>query len=88
MMEEKLTGSFEKENGNKIVYEILEHYGKLDDLDKVWVKELNLVSWNEKEPKFDIRRWNTEHNMMGKGITLTKDELGELRKILNTMDLD
>jgi len=87
-MEEKLTGSFEKRNGNKIVYEILEHYGKLDDFDNKWVKELNLVSWNEKEPKFEIRRWNIEHSMMGKGITFNKDELRELKEILDSMDLD
>ena len=52
-----------------------------------WSKELNLVSWNGREPKYDIRDWAPDHNKMGKGITLTADEIILLRDLLNEMDL-
>ena len=50
---------------------------------KGWTKELNLVSWNGRDPKYDLRDWAPDHEKMGKGITLTEEELSELKKILN-----
>lgn len=47
-----------------------------------WTKELNEVSWNEREPKYDIRDWNPEHEKMSKGITLTEAEARELMHLL------
>lgn len=52
-----------------------------------WKKELNLVSWNDRPPKFDIRDWDSNHDKMGKGLTLSTDELRELKRILNEIDL-
>ena len=49
---------------------------------KGWRKELNFVSWNEREPKYDIREWDPEHNRMAKGITLTKEEAVALYELL------
>lgn len=40
-----------------------------------WTKELNRVSWNGKDAKYDIRAWNPDHTKMGKGITLTDEEM-------------
>lgn len=45
------------------------------------------MSWNDKEPRYDIREWSPEHEKMGKGITLSKDELRTLRDLLNGMNL-
>ena len=63
------------------------HVGVISESDKGWTKEVNLISWNNRDPKYDIRDWALEHEKMGKGITFTKDELRELRDILNDMDL-
>ncbi|OPX43220.1 hypothetical protein CLHUN_29700 [Ruminiclostridium hungatei] len=71
----------------EIKYEITESLGALSESGKGWFKELNLVSWNDREPKYDIRDWSPEHEKMGKGVTLSKDELRELKKLLNNMDL-
>jgi len=71
----------------EIKYEITESLGALSQAGKGWFKELNLVSWNDREPKYDIRDWSPEHDKMGKGVTLSKDELRELKKLLNSMDL-
>jgi hypothetical protein len=49
---------------------------------KGWKKELNLVSWNGREPKYDLRDWAPEHEKKGQGVTLSKDEVDELNKIL------
>ncbi|MBV6392411.1 MAG: hypothetical protein KPEEDBHJ_01633 [Anaerolineales bacterium] len=52
-----------------------------------WSKELNLISWNEREPKYDLRDWSGDKSKMGKGVTLTKEELLALRDLLNSLDL-
>lgn len=54
---------------------------------KGWSKELNLISWNDREPKYDIRDWSPEHEKMGKGVTLSVEELKKLRDLLNEMKL-
>ncbi len=71
----------------EIKYEITENFGVLSESNKGWNKELNLISWNDREPKYDIRDWSPDHEKMGKGVTLSKDELKELKKLLNNMDI-
>lgn len=66
----------------ELKYEIAEELGVLSENEKGWRKELNLVSWNEREPKYDIRDWNPNHDRMSKGITLTKEEAESLYEIL------
>jgi hypothetical protein len=68
-------------------YEIVDNFGVISESSKGWTKELNLISWNGREPKFDLRDWAPEHDKMGKGITLTKEELKELSKLLENMDI-
>ena len=70
-----------------IKFEIKEIVGAISESPKGWTKELNLISWNGKEPKYDIRDWAPEHEKMGKGVTLTKDELKKLKEVLNEMEL-
>jgi hypothetical protein len=50
---------------------------------KGWTKELNLISWNENAPKYDLRIWAPEHEKMGKGVTLTEEELVALKELLS-----
>jgi Uncharacterized protein conserved in bacteria len=70
-----------------IKFEIKETVGTLSEGAKCWKKELNLISWNDKEPKYDIRDWDPVHEKMGKGVTLSVEELRRLRDILNKIDL-
>ena len=67
---------------SEIKFEIVEQLGVISENDKGWKKELNLVSWNEREPKYDLRDWNDTHDKMGKGITLSKEEAKKLMNIL------
>lgn len=69
----------------EISFEIVENIGVLSTSAKGWTKELNLVSWNGREPKYDIREWSPEHDKMGKGLTFSKDELEELKNILEKL---
>ena len=71
----------------EIKFEIKESVGTVSQSPKGWTKELNLISWNEKSPKYDLRDWAPEHEKMGKGITLTAEELKALRDLLNGMEL-
>lgn len=71
----------------EIKFQIKETIGFISESAKGWNKELNLISWNEKEAKYDLRDWDAEHKKMGKGITLTVEELKKLRDMLNEMKL-
>ena len=66
-----------------IKYDISEALGVISESAKGWTKELNLISWNGGTPKFDIRDWAPEHEKMGKGVTLSEDEMLKLRDLLN-----
>lgn len=70
-----------------IKFEIIQKVGILSRSEKGWAKELNLISWNNREPKYDIREWAPDGQTMSKGITLSREELKVLRDILNQMDL-
>ena len=70
-----------------IKFQIVKKIGILSKSGKGWAKELNLVSWNDREPKYDIREWAPDGQTMGKGVTLTKDELSALRELLKELDL-
>ena len=59
----------------------------LSKTDKGWAKELNLVSWNDREPEYDIREWSPDGQTMGKGVTLSKEELAALKALLDKMEL-
>ena len=65
-----------------ITFDIVKTYGVISEEKGGWKKELNLVSWNGRAPKFDIRDWSPDHEKMGKGITLTKEEAAKLVELL------
>jgi len=70
-----------------IKFEIIKKIGVLSKTSKGWAKELNLISWNDRQPKYDIREWSPEHDKMGKGVTLSKEELKALKQVLDKLDL-
>ena len=66
-----------------IKYEITEHIAVLSTSSRGWNKELNLVSWNDRPAKYDLREWAPDHSRMGKGVTLTEDELRRLKELID-----
>ena len=68
-------------------YEVTQKHSVLSETLKGWTKELRSISWNGREAKYDLREWAPGDEKMGKGITLSKEELIELKKILNQMEL-
>lgn len=68
-------------------YDIIEELGVLSTNQSGWTKELNLISWNGRPPKFDIRDWSPDHEKMGKGLTFSNEELKELQEIIDEIDL-
>lgn len=70
-----------------IKYDIVEEVGIISESSTGWAKELNLISWNNREAKYDLRDWALDHAKMGKGITLSIDELRQLKNLLNNMDI-
>ena len=67
-------------------YEIVKELGVIAESARGWTKELNLVSWNDKPPKYDIRDWAPEHEKMGKGVSLTEEEMEKLIELFNARD--
>lgn len=66
----------------ELKYEIIETIAVLSEGNKGWKKELNLISWNGREPKYDIRDWSEDHTKMGKGVTLSLSEVQLLKESL------
>ena len=70
-----------------ITYEIVMQLGIISQSNSGWVKELNLIRWNDRPPKYDIRDWSADHSQMGRGVTLSREELLALRDLLNSWEL-
>ena len=70
----------------EFTYEIVKSFGVISEGAGGWAKELNLISWNGKEPKYDIRDWGPDHEKMGKGVTLTAADIKALKELLNDID--
>lgn len=62
----------------EIQYEIVKEIAALSTSDSGYTKEINLISWNGKEPKYDIRSFSPNREKCGKGVTLTEAEAGKL----------
>jgi hypothetical protein len=70
-----------------ITYEIVMQLGILSQSSSGWTKELNLIRWNDRPPKYDIRDWSADHSQLGRGVTLSREELLALRDLLNSWEL-
>jgi len=71
---------------SEIKYEIIKNVGVLSKSGSGWTKELNLISWNDREAKYDLRDWSPDREKMGKGVTLSKEELSALKELLNGIE--
>jgi hypothetical protein len=72
---------------SEIKYEIVKKIGVLSTSASGWTKELNLISWNDRDPKYDIREWSADREKMGKGVTLSTEELSALKELLNSIEI-
>ena len=68
-------------------YEITESLGVLSQSTNGWSRQINMISWNDRPAKFDIRDWAPENTKMGKGISLSLEEVKILKDILNSLDI-
>lgn len=64
-------------------YKIYKHIGDLSKHNNGWTKELNFISWDNREPVYDIRTWNAEHTEYGEGATITASQMEVLKKLLD-----
>ena len=71
---------------SEIKYEIIKNVGVLSKSGSGWTKELNLISWNDRDAKYDLRDWSPDREKMGKGVTLSKEELTALKELLNGIE--
>ena len=65
-------------NNGAFKFEIVQNIAVLSTERGGWTKELNLVSYNDAPPKYDIRSWDPNHEKMGKGVTLSNEEMKAL----------
>ncbi len=70
---------------SELEFNIVKEIGIVAEGTKGWRKELNLVSWNSRAPRYDLREWSPDHKKMGKGVTLSAEEIETLKKLLNTI---
>jgi hypothetical protein len=69
-------------------FEIIDKFGVFSSSKGGWTMELNTVSWGGRPAKYDIRSWSPDHQKMGKGLTLSKEELVAFKKLLNELPLE
>ena len=67
-------------------FSIYKHIGNLSDENNGWTKELNFISWNKREPVYDIRTWSQDHTKYGKGVILTQGEMKTLQELIKDKD--
>ena len=72
----------------EITFEITKELGVISETAKGWTRELNMVSWNDRAPKYDIRDWSPDNTKMGKGISLSAEELLQLKGILEELEIE
>lgn len=70
----------------EIKFEIVQSVGTVSEGSKGWKKELNLIKWNDRDAKYDLRDWSPDHTKMGKGITLTKEEVLKLKELIASVE--
>ena len=67
-----------------ITFKITKELGVISETGKGWTRELNMVSWNDRDPKYDIRDWSPDHTRMSKGVSFTEEEMEKLVELFNT----
>ncbi|WP_100487439.1 YdbC family protein [Sporolactobacillus pectinivorans] len=72
------------ETKSEVRFNLIQHFGVIAKESGGWTKELNLVSWNDRDAKYDIRSWAPDRKKMRRGITLSGVECETLRSLLNT----
>lgn len=72
------------ETKSEVRFNLIQHFGVIAKEPGGWTKELNLVSWNDRDAKYDIRSWAPDRKKMRRGITLSGVECETLRSLLNT----
>ena len=75
-------------NNEQISFNVTKSIWRLNRSTNGWQKEVNLVAWNGKKPKLDVREWNTDKTKMRRGVTFNKDEVIELKRCLNSIDIE
>ena len=68
-------------------FEILQTVGTISETPKGWKKQVTLVSWNGREPKYDIRDWSEDQSRMGRGVTFDPEEVKMLKKLLEGIEV-
>lgn len=68
-------------------YVIYRHIGNLSNSNNGWIKELNFISWSDREPVYGIRTWNENHTRYGKGITITLKQMVRLKELLSEINI-
>ena len=76
-----------EEKDREITFEIVEHLGVFGKDTKGWTRELNKVAWNGGPAKFDVRNWDETHQKMGRGVTMTQQEMTEFKSLLKDLSL-
>lgn len=72
----------------QITSEVVKSVGVIAQNKSGWQREVNIIKWNEGKAKLDIRDWGPDHNKVGKGISLTKEEVAILKTLLEDINLD
>lgn len=69
-------------NKKELSMDIQKKVGVVSESPSGWTLQLNFISGEGNEPKYDLRRWNPTMTSSGRGLTLTEEELRALFEII------
>ncbi len=70
-----------------ITYEVLDKLGILSETPRGWTKELRLINWNNRGPRYDLREWSPGDKKASRGITMSLKEMRILQEALMEIEL-
>ncbi len=88
MKSKNSNGKNNESTNDSFKYEILNHIGVLSQNPSGWSKEVNIVKWNDANPKLDIRDWDSDHEKMSRGVSLSMAEAEKLGDLIFEIDFE
>ena len=75
-------GNYGRKRDKLVIFQIRRTIGTLSTSKSGWNKEVNIVAWNDRPARLDIREWNPERTRMSRGVALSDKETKKLMQIL------
>lgn len=71
---------------DKHTYQLIRNIARVESEGSGSVLEVNLISWDDQPPVYDVRRWNSDHTKASVGVKVTVNELEAIIEAISDID--